>query len=170
LLLVPPAALADPRALTHAARCATLPAGLRKRTGKGQRRTPSRASRPADDSSAEEAVIAVRTSARATRTANRNTPASVRHRPPRPQRVFTRPRDRLVRDSLPALGNPEVAVRLLSVVPTRSDNRRTACPLHAVTSSWGWRNSSHRWGIIKKTVLSSMSVQLPGRLFRHSSA
>ena len=93
LLLVPPAALADPRALTAPRDAPPSPAGSGKRTGKGQRRTPSRASRPADDSSAEDssaeaAVIAARSNARATKTANRNTPASVQHQPPRPQRVF----------------------------------------------------------------------------------
>ena len=55
---------------------------------RGQRRTLSRASKPAGDSSAEAAVNAARPSAEATKTANRNTPASVRHQPPRPQRAF----------------------------------------------------------------------------------
>ena len=87
-LLVTPAVLADPHALTASRDAPPSPAGSRKRTGKGQRRTPSRASRPADDSSAEAAVFAARSSARAAKTANRNTPTSVRHQPSRPQRVF----------------------------------------------------------------------------------
>src|SRR5271166_5453041 len=58
------------------------PAGSRKRTGKGQPRAPARASRPAGDSSTEAAVTAARVSAQATKTANRNTSASVRHQPP----------------------------------------------------------------------------------------
>jgi len=56
LLLVPPAALADPRALKAPRDAPPSPAGSRKRTGKGQRRTPSRASRPTDDSSADDGM------------------------------------------------------------------------------------------------------------------
>ena len=92
LLLVPPAALADPRALTAAHDAAPSPAGSPERAGKGQPRAPPKASRPADDRSAQAAVIAARSSARAAKTANRNTPASVRHQPPSPQRVFLQPR------------------------------------------------------------------------------
>src|SRR5580658_1106087 len=86
-LLVPPAALADPCALTAARVAPPFPARSPKRTGKGQRRAPSRASRPAG-SSAEAAVIAARSSAQAAKTANRNTPLSMRHQPLSPQSVF----------------------------------------------------------------------------------
>src|SRR6202035_1612056 len=94
LLLVPPAALADPRALRAPRDAPPFPAGSRKRTGKGQRRAPSWASTPADDggaddSGAEAAVSAARQGAQGAqgaKTANRNTSASVRHRRPRPQR------------------------------------------------------------------------------------
>src|ERR1700733_10099546 len=88
LLLVPPAALADPRALRAPRDAPPFPAGSRKRTGKGQRRAPSWASTPADDGGAEAAVSAARQGAQGAKTANRNTSASVRHRRPRPQRVF----------------------------------------------------------------------------------
>jgi hypothetical protein len=42
----------------------------------------------ADDSGAEAAVIAARSNTRSAKTENRNTPVSVRHHKPRPQRVF----------------------------------------------------------------------------------
>src|ERR1700722_17801069 len=92
LLLVPPVALADPRALRAPRDAPPFPAGSRKRTGKGQRRVPSWASTPdddssADDSSAEEssaeesgaeaAVSAARQGAQIAETANRNMSASV---------------------------------------------------------------------------------------------
>jgi hypothetical protein len=91
LLLVPPVALADPRALRAPRDAPPFPAGSRKRTGKGQRRVPSWASTPddgraeesgAEESGAEAAVSAARQGAQMAETANRNTSASVRHRPP----------------------------------------------------------------------------------------
>src|SRR5580700_9839553 len=120
LLLVPPVALADPRALRAPRDAPPFPAGSRKRTGKGQRRVPSWASTPDDDSSADDdsaeeisaeesgaeaAVSAARQGAQMAETANRNTSASVGHRLPRRQRVSWHPPCASAINAIDACGN-----------------------------------------------------------------
>jgi hypothetical protein len=88
LLLIPPAALADPARAHRGARCATLPRQVNQANGEGSTSRAAASQQTGRRQQCEAAVIAERASARATKTANRNTPASVRHQPPRPQRVF----------------------------------------------------------------------------------